>query len=386
VEGLLVLEDGRRFPGRAFGATDAGAVCGEVVFNTGMTGYQEVLTDPSYAGQIVVMTYPLVGNYGVADGVEESRRPWVRGFVVREACPSPSHWSARGTLDAYLAEAGILGLEGLDTRALVRHIRSRGTMRGVIAAGGGWEPERLAAMARAWRMGPVVAEVTTPEPYTVEPGGMDRPPWGAAAPVAEAGSGRVPHVVVVDYGAKRNILRALAARWCRCTVVPAGYGARRILELEPDGVCLSNGPGDPVDVPGAPETVRALLAAGVPVFGICLGHQILALALGGRTEKMRFGHRGVNHPVREVATGRCFITTQNHGYAVVADSLDPERVAVTHVNLSDGTVEGLAHRSLPAFSVQYHPEACPGPGDSDELFDRFLAMVRRPAPALAAGR
>jgi carbamoyl-phosphate synthase small subunit len=366
VQGVLVLEDGTRFAGEAFGAVEAGAVCAEVVFNTGMTGYQEVLTDPSYAGQIVVMTYPLIGNYGVRPEDAEAFRPLARGFVVREACGTPSHWSSEGDLDGYLRANGVLGLQGIDTRALVRHLRSHGTLRGVLAAGEGWDAAALAAAARAWRPGNLVAEATAPAPYA-------------------AGEGDV-HVVLVDYGAKRNIQRSLAALGCRVTVVPAWFGARDILELDPDAVVLSNGPGDPEAVEGAPATIRALLASGTPVFGVCLGHQLLALALGGRTVKLPFGHRGVNQPVRDLRTGVARVTTQNHGYAVLPESLPERDAVVTHVNLNDGTPEGLAHRRLPAWSVQFHPEACPGPGDTADLFSEFVDRVRRPAAAAVAAQ
>jgi carbamoyl-phosphate synthase small subunit len=376
VQGVLVLEDGAAFPGVLFGGAAAGGdegawgpvplAVGEVVFNTGMTGYQEVLTDPSYAGQIVVMTYPLIGNYGTHDAEAESRRPWVRGFVVRETCEEPSHWGDRGGLDAYLRAHGICGLAGVDTRAVTRHLRRHGTLRGVLAAGtaGAEAVAALAAHARAWRPEGLVEEVTTPAPYVYSRG--------------------TPHVVLVDYGSKANIARSLAALGAGVTVVPAWTTAREILALRPDGVLLSNGPGDPRDVRGAPETIRELLAARVPIFGICLGHQLLGLALGGRTEKLPFGHRGVNHPVIDLRTGRGTITTQNHGYALVAGSLDPAEVEITHVHLHDGTVEGLRHRYLPAFSVQYHPEACPGPAESRQLFEEFLRMCRQVRTALPA--
>ena len=363
LDGVLVLEDGTSYAGEVFGAavdrSAASAAMGEVVFNTGMTGYQEVLTDPSYAGQIVVMTYPLIGNYGTLDDEAESRRPWVRGFVVRERASEPSHWGERGGLDAYLRAHNIWGLAGVDTRALTRHLRQFGTVRGVIAPG---RPDAggiaaLAERARGWQPQGLVEEVTTPEPYVHSEG--------------------TPRVVLVDFGSKTNIARSLAALGAGVTVVPATSTAQQIADLHPDGVLLSNGPGDPRDVAGGPEMIRGLLAARIPLFGICLGHQLLGLALHGKTEKMLFGHRGVNHPVIDLRTGRGAITTQNHGYALVAGSLDPAVVEVTHRNLNDGTVEGLRHRFLPAFSVQYHPEACPGPGDSRRLFEEFLDMCRQ---------
>ena len=359
VEGVLVLEDGSAYVGQAFGSLAAEGAIGEVVFNTGMTGYQEVLTDPSYAGQLVVMTYPLMGNYGTLGDEAESRNPWVAGFVVREVCDGPSHWGERGPLDAYLQAHGIPGLSGVDTRALTRHLRRFGVVRGVLAPGAadGARVSELADRARGWEPGDLVGRVTTAEP-------------------AVLGTGR-PHVVLVDYGYKANIARTLLTLGAGVTLVPASFSAEDILALQPDGVLLSNGPGDPRWVRGAPETIRTLLAAGVPMFGICLGHQLLGLALGGRTEKMLFGHHGVNHPVMDLRTGRGAITTQNHGYALVAESLDPATVEITHRNLNDGTVEGMRHRTLPAFSVQYHPEACPGPEDSRLLFTDFLDLCRQ---------
>jgi carbamoyl-phosphate synthase small subunit len=365
VQGVLVLEDGTVYAGEAFGSLEAEGAIGEVVFNTGMTGYQEVLTDPSYAGQLVVMTYPLMGNYGTLHDEAESHRPWVGGFVVREVCGDPSHWGDRGHLDAYLRAHGIPGLSGVDTRSLTRHLRRFGVVRGVLAPGAA-TPEHVAALAaraQAWDPGDLVGKVTCAEPYVLGRG--------------------TPHVVLVDYGHKANIARSLMALGAGVTVVPAGYTAEQILALRPDGVLLSNGPGDPRWVRGAPETIRALLAAGLPIFGICLGHQLLGLALGGHTEKMLFGHHGVNHPVMDLRSGLGAITTQNHGYALVAESLDPDTVEITHRNLNDGTVEGLRHRTLPAFSVQYHPEACPGPEDSRQLFTEFLDLCGRRS-ALAA--
>ncbi len=355
--GRLILEDGTVLEGEAFGA--AGTSVGEVVFNTGMTGYQEVLTDPSYAGQIVTMTYPLIGNYGINADDIESWKPHVRGFLVREWCDLPSHWRSTGTLEAYLREHSIIGLCGIDTRALTRHLRRRGTMRGALTTDAGAAPDALAALAREWSPAGLVEEVTTREPYTLEPPNPDEPG---------------PHVVVVDFGVKRNILRSLRNLGCRVTVVPAGSTADEILARRPDGVLLSNGPGDPADVAGAPEMVRGLVGK-LPLFGICLGHQILGLSFGGRSFKMKFGHRGVNHPVTDLETGRSYITTQNHGYALDPGSLEGTGLVVTHTNLNDGTVEGMRHTSLPVFSVQYHPEACPGPEDSMFLFDRFFEMM-----------
>ncbi len=348
----LVLEDGRVFEGEAFGGELTAPICGEVVFNTGMTGYQEVLTDPSYAGQMVVMTYPLIGNYGIRAADSESVRPHVRAFIVSDPCDTPSHWASEGGLADYLAENGIVALAGIDTRALTKHLRTKGTLRGAIGLLG-VDAQDLADAAEAWQPGNLVAEVTTPEAYSV--------------------GGAGPHVVVVDFGAKRNIIRSLVALGCRVTVVPADTDAETVLALAPDGVILSNGPGDPELLTQARACVKTLLGSGVPLFGICLGHQLMALALGGRTSKMKFGHHGVNHPVQELKTGRAYVTTQNHEYAVT--DLDPDVAEITHKNLNDGTVEGLKVLRRPAFSVQFHPEACPGPGDTADLFREFVAQL-----------
>lgn len=354
MQGILALEDGTVFKGEAFGAQ--GERWGEVVFNTGMTGYQEILTDPSYCGQIVVMTYPLIGNYGINREDFEACRSYVRGFVVREACAVPSNWRAGYRLSDYLAREGIIGLSGIDTRALTRHLRNFGTMRGVIATGEVDEQE-LVAKARSCPHltgQPLVLEVATKEPYVLEGNGF--------------------HVVLVDLGSKLNIIRRLRERNCRITVVPPTTGAAEIIQLNPDGVLLSNGPGDPVDATYAINTARELIGR-IPLFGICLGHQIIALALGAKTYKMKFGHRGVNHPVKDLATGRVYITSHNHGFAVDEESLKGLPVVVSHRNLNDNTVEGIRHQYLPVFSVQYHPEASPGPLDSDYIFDQFIEIM-----------
>jgi carbamoyl-phosphate synthase small subunit len=355
LKAVLALEDGTLFTGRSFGAT--GEQWGEVVFNTGMTGYQEILTDPSYCGQIVVMTYPLIGNYGINREDFEAKKSFVRGFVVRQACDHPSNWRAGYRISDYLAREGIPGISGVDTRALTRHLRSYGTMRGVIAAG---EVDTTELVEKA-RTSPhlsgqqLVAEVAVTEPYTIE------------------GSG--PRVVLIDLGAKQNIVRRLRDRGCTVIVVPPDSTPEQIGALAPDGVLLSNGPGDPVDVPGTVETTRALVGR-YPLFGICLGHQVLSLALGAKTYKMKFGHRGANHPVKDLYSGRVYITSQNHGFAVDAGSLAGLDVAVSHINLNDNTVEGIRHKQLPLFAVQYHPEASPGPHDSDYIFDQFMDMMR----------
>jgi carbamoyl-phosphate synthase small subunit len=367
---LLALADGRVFEGEALGAR--GEAVGEVVFNTAMAGYQEILTDPSYKGQIVCMTAPLIGNTGVNEEDVESHRPWVEGFVVREASPLASSWRRSATLEEYLARHGIVGICGVDTRALTRHLRDHGAQEGVISTED-VDPQGLVAKAKAspGLIGrDLVKDVTAQTVYT----------WTQAVWRLGQGYGPPPqprrHVVAYDSGIKRNILRQLVSLSCRVTVVPAFASADDVLALGPDGLFLSNGPGDPEGVPYLAEAVRRLLGR-VPVFGICLGHQILALALGARTYKLPFGHHGANHPVKDLASGRVEITAQNHGFAVDADSCASRDLEVTHLNLNDGTCEGLRHRSLPVFSVQYHPEASPGPHDAHYLFRRFVELMDR---------
>jgi carbamoyl-phosphate synthase small subunit len=371
VEAILVLEDGRAFRGRSFGA--AGERGGEIVFNTSMTGYQEILTDPSYRGQIVCLTAAEIGNYGVNDDDVESEGVQAEGLVVREVSEVHSSWRAQVDLHQYLRAQGVPGLSEVDTRALTRHIRSRGAMRAVLSS---VEPgvEALAARARALpplERQDLVAQVTCRAPYTWLEG--RRPGWNGDAPPSR-GPGERFRLVAYDFGIKRNILRTLVDHGCSVLVVPGATPAQEVLDLKPEGVFLSNGPGDPAAATYAIEAVRGLLGR-VPIFGICLGHQILTLALGGRTFKLKFGHHGGNHPVRNVATGRIEITSQNHGYAADPDSLG-DAVEVTHVNLNDGTNEGWAHRTLPVFAVQYHPEAAPGPHDADYLFARFAQSLR----------
>jgi len=354
---LLVLEDGRAFRGRAWGAE--GERCGEMVFNTSMSGYQEVLTDPSYAGQIVCMTYPLIGNYGVNRADEESARPWVEGFVVREASPVASNWRSEETLDAYLRRWGVVAIDRVDTRALVRHIRDKGAMRACISSVD-LDEQSLLEKARAsapMENRELASAVTTAEAYEVAARGEER-----------------FRVVCYDFGVKRNSLNELAALGCRVTVVPASTPASEVLAMRPDGVYLSNGPGDPASMTKVVEEIRGLLEGGVPTFGICFGHQLLGRAFGGDTYKLRFGHRGGNQPVKDIASGRVEITSHNHGFAVRAESL-PEEVEVTHVNLNDGCVEGMRHKSLPVISVQYHPEAAPGPHDAEHHFRRFVELM-----------
>jgi carbamoyl-phosphate synthase small subunit len=356
---LIALEDGRTFRGRSWAAE--GEACGEMVFNTSMTGYQEVLTDPSYAGQIVCMTYPLIGNYGVNHDDEESSRPWVEGFVVREASRMASSWRAEETLDAYLKRWNIVAIEGIDTRALVRHIRDKGAMRACLST---VDTDEKSVIEKARQSPPMenrelASAVTTAQPYEVASEGEEK-----------------FHVVCYDFGVKRNSLRELSKLGCRITVVPASTSAADVIALKPDGIFLSNGPGDPASMNREVEEIKKLFDAKVPTFGICFGHQLLGRALGGETFKLTFGHRGGNQPVKDLAEGGVEITSHNHGFAVLEGSL-PEAVEVTHLNLNDRCVEGMRHRHLPLISVQYHPEAAPGPHDAAHHFKRFIALMGR---------
>jgi carbamoyl-phosphate synthase small subunit len=366
---VLALEDGTWFRGTAAGAQ--GEARGEVVFNTSMTGYQEVLTDPSYAGQIVTMTAPQIGNYGVSAEDTESRGPQVAGFIVRENSPMASNWRADSTLRDYLVRHGIVAIAEVDTRALTRKLRSGGVMRGVIATGA-VDPDELVARAR--EIAPMegtdlVREVTCAQPYEWPASSLEQAGEFGIAPERRART-RL-RIAAYDFGIKHNILRRLTLHGCDVTVFPAGAPASDLIAARPDGVFLSNGPGDPAALPYAIDNVRQIIDTDTPTFGICLGHQIMGLALGGRTYKLKFGHRGANHPVKFLESGKVEITSQNHGFAVDPDSL-PSDVRVTHLNLYDGTVEGLRHTSRPVFSVQYHPEASPGPHDADYLFRQFL--------------
>lgn len=349
----LVLESGRVFAGESFGYPES---ChGEVVFNTSMTGYQEIMTDPSYCGQIVVLTYPLIGNYGINPEDFESEKPWVTGLIVHEACRRPSNWRASKSLEEYLKENRIPAIKGLDTRSLTRYLRYHGTMRGMFA----YSRDEIGTVMSAVKSPPplsgdkLVPAVMNKEAYTVE-GGEKR-------------------IVLINCGVKENILRCLRKFDCTVIVLPATAGAEEIMAAEPHGVVLSNGPGDPKDVLYTTAAVKKIISR-LPVMGICLGHQLLALAVEADTYKLPFGHRGGNHPVKDLRTGRVYITSQNHGYAVKADTL-PREMIVSHINLNDGTVEGLRHKHLPVFSVQYHPESSPGPTDSEYLFHDFMAMV-----------
>ncbi|MDF1615558.1 glutamine-hydrolyzing carbamoyl-phosphate synthase small subunit [Desulfurivibrio dismutans] len=368
MKACIALEDGTVFEGVSF--TGAGETTGEVVFNTGMSGYQELLSDPSYKGQIVTMTYPLIGNYGINEEDMESERVQVEAFIVREYCSFPSNFRSTGTLAELLQKYGVLGIEGVDTRALTRHIRQAGAMKGVVSTE---DLDHASLVAKAKRSPGLVGrdlarEVTCREPYG----------WTGNGPVAgsnftSADPGQYK-VVAIDYGLKYNQLRLLAAHGCRVQVVPCHTDADTILAMEPDGIFLSNGPGDPAGIAEVTDTIRELLGK-KPIFGICLGNQLLSLAYGGSTYKLKFGHRGINQPVKDLATGKVEITSQNHGFCVDMASLDKNEVELTHINLNDNSVEGIRHRKMPAFSVQYHPENAPGPHDAVYLFERFVKMM-----------
>lgn len=372
MKAVLALEDGLVMEGEAFAGS--GEATGEVVFNTSMCGYQEILTDPSYKGQIVTMTYPLIGNYGINDQDYESIHPWVEGFIVREYSEFPSNWRSRASLKDFLEEHEVLGIQGIDTRALTKHIRQAGAMKGIVSTED-LDPGRLVNKAK---ISPglvgrdLVREVSCGEEYF----------WreDETACTVSASSETAPglRVVVVDYGVKHSILRLLAREGCRISVVPASTSAERTLELDPDGVLLSNGPGDPAGVPYAAEEVRKLLDK-VPIFGICFGHQIVGRAFNMDTYKLKFGHHGANHPVKDLASGKVEVTTQNHGFCVRLDRArsSSKGLIPTHINLNDNTLEGMRHQELPVFSVQYHPESSPGPHDSRYLFRRFIDLMGR---------
>jgi carbamoyl-phosphate synthase small subunit len=358
-QAILVLEDGRTFRGRAFGAD--GESYGEMVFNTSMTGYQEILTDPSYAGQIVCMTYPLIGNYGTNSVDVESRKPWAEGFVVREVSRIASNFRSEETLDSYLKRNKIVGIEHIDTRALVRHIRDKGAMRAIISTTDLDEKSLLEKVNSSPEMAnrELASAVTIEESYDFEPNEKEQ-----------------YHIVAFDFGVKTNSLREFAKRGCKITIVPAETSAKDVLNLKPDGIFLSNGPGDPSSMKKVVAEIKKLTESDIPMFGICLGHQILGQVFGGKTYKMKFGHRGGNQPIKDLTTEKVEITSHNHGFAVDAKSL-PNDVKVTHINLNDQTVAGLQHKTLPIFSVQYHPESAPGPNDSKYLFERFIDLMNK---------
>jgi carbamoyl-phosphate synthase small subunit len=353
----LVLEDGRAFRGESFGA--AGETFGEMVFNTSMSGYQEILTDPSYAGQIVCMTYPLIGNYGVNEEDTESRRPWVEGFVVREASRVASNWRSTETLDSYLKRHKIVGIEGIDTRALVRHIRDKGTMRAAISSIDLDEKSLLKKVLDSPEMKnrELASRVTSAKSFDFH-----------------AEKEEKYHIVAFDFGVKTNSLREFSKFGCKVTIVPSNTSAEEVLRIKPDGIFLSNGPGDPSAMKQVVAEIKKLTTENVPMFGICLGHQILGQVFGGSTYKLKFGHRGGNQPIKDLTTGKIEIAAHNHGFAVEAESL-PENLEITHINLNDNTVAGLQHKTLPIFSVQYHPESAPGPHDSEYLFHRFIELM-----------
>jgi carbamoyl-phosphate synthase small subunit len=379
---LLALEDGRFFEGESFGAT--GTRVGEVCFNTAMTGYQEVLTDPSYRGQIVAMTYPLIGNYGTNSLDQESRSPHVRGFIIEELTDLPSNWRSEMSLDEYLKKWKIPGAQGIDTRALTRHLRTRGAMKACLTTEE-ISPEdatRTAIDGEGVIGMDYVREVSTREIYRWDPGDSLSAKWSIPQPRDGENKRALPpirfRIAAYDYGIKHNILRLLRQKGFGVTVVPASTTAEKVLSTNPDGIFLSNGPGDPAALPYAHKAVRDLMDK-KPIFGICLGHQILGFAYGGSTFKLKFGHRGANQPVKDLRTGKVAITAQNHGFAVDPASL-PSDVEVTHINLNDGTVEGMRHKELPIFSVQYHPEAAPGPHDATYFFDQFADLIEKASP------
>lgn len=372
MKAVIALEDGTIFEGQSF--TGHGEAIGEIVFNTSMSGYQEVLTDPSYTGQIVTMTYPLIGNYGINSEDMESESIHPKAFLVKEYNPYPSNFRSTKSLANFLGEFDVLGVEGFDTRALVRHIRTKGAMKGIVSTKD-LDPASLIERAKQWTglIGQdMVKRVTCQKPY----GWVDNEPKPGTNFSASSGKNKQFKVVAFDFGVKYNQLRLLDEKGCQVQVVPATTSAETVLAMEPDGVFLSNGPGDPEGVEGVVETIRSLLGK-VPIFGICLGHQMLGLAYGASAYKLKFGHRGGNQPVKDLTTGHVEITSQNHGFCIDEKTLPQDEVEVTHINLNDNSLEGMRHKNYPAFSVQYHPEYAPGPHDAKYLFDRFIEMMQQ---------
>jgi carbamoyl-phosphate synthase small subunit len=354
MKAILALEDGTIFTGKSFGVE--GEVIGEIVFNTGMTGYQEVLTDPSYCGQIVTMTYPLIGNYGVNLEDIESSRPQVKGFIVRELCKTPSNWRSIETLNDYLKRHNIIGIEGIDTRALTKILRSKGTMNGIVTTNESFDFESSLESIKSYGIKNPVYEVTTKEVIHYEGNGFK--------------------VALIDLGIKQNIVRSLLNRGCEVFVFPAWSKAEEILAINPDGIMLSNGPGDPKDCKDVIDTIKKLIGK-KPIFGICLGHQLTALANNANTGRLKYGHRGCNHPVKDINKDLTYITSQNHGYTILEESLDRELIEISHRNMNDNTVEGVRYKGVPVFTVQFHPEASPGPKDTAYLFDEFMDIMKK---------
>ena len=353
MKAFLILEDGTVFTGTSIGSTKD--VISEIVFNTSMTGYLEVLTDPSYAGQAVVMTYPLIGNYGITPDME-SKKAWPDGYIVRELSRLPSNFRCEGTIQDFLKEQGIPGIAGIDTRALTKILREKGTMNGMITTNENYDLEEILPKLKEYLVGDVVSKVTCDEKYVLEGDG--------------------PKVALMDFGAKNNIARSLNKRGCQVTVYPANTSADEIIDSNPDGIMLSNGPGDPETCVSIIEEIKKLYNTDIPIFAICLGHQLMALANGGKTYKLKYGHRGGNHPVKDLSNNRVYISSQNHGYAVDASTLDSSIAKEAFINVNDGTNEGFAYEGKNIFTVQFHPEACPGPQDSGYLFDRFMDMMK----------
>ncbi len=355
MKAFLILEDGNVFEGQSVGSTNE--IISEIVFNTSMTGYLEVLTDPSYAGQSVCMTYPLIGNYGICFEDMEAHRPWQRGFIVRELAKNPSNFRSEENIEKFLIDNDITGIERIDTRALTKILREKGTMRGMITTNENYDKEECIARIKAWNMGHVVLDVTTTEKIIYE------------------GKEDGYKIAVIDLGVKKNIVKSLLERGCSVTVYPAETPAEEIIKDAPDGIMLTNGPGDPKDNVKTIVTIKQLFATDIPIFAICLGHQLLALSIGADTQKMKYGHRGANHPVKDLKTGKVYISTQNHGYVVKEDTVDRDIAEVSFINVNDGTVEGLHYIGKNVQTVQFHPEACAGPLDTGYLFDQFMNMV-----------